>query len=123
MILFGVVVILYVLLIGLAVALPFGLLVSYLIAGASQAKRGAELTVGGRLWRQTLAFLLAWVLGIVCVVILSFTTMEGDAGQGVDVFGMEMGEGALFAVPLALAALVVVLGEVALFAQRRLRAD
>lgn len=121
MVLFGVVVIVYLLLLGMALALPFGLTVSYLIVGASQAKHGAELSTGGRLWRQGVAFLAAWTLGIVCFVVLAATTMEGDAGGGVDVFGVAMGEGVVFAAPLVLAFVVLVVGEVALFAQRRLR--
>ena len=107
--LFGLIVLVAVGLLALAVAVPLALTVSYVAAATVLAER----TEGRRL-AQLAVFLVAWLVAMVVAVVLIFTGMTGNAGSGVEVWGINLFEPIVYGVGLGASVLVVVVGELVL---------
>jgi hypothetical protein len=113
--LFGMVVIIMVGLMGLTIAAPFALMLSYAVAALAFSK----MNVFPRLAAQGAVFILAEAILTVVASVVLFSGMSGNAGAGVEVFGREFFDPLFMFPPLALFPVVLVGGEVVMWMRRK----
>jgi hypothetical protein len=104
-------------LIALAWALPLGTLASY---GVALARVRSNDGLGTRLAVQLGVATLSVGLLTVAFVVLLFSLLSGNAGSGMRIFGRDVFD-LVFLLPAFATPLIIVAGEVGLFALRRAR--
>ncbi len=81
--LFGMIILMFAIILALSWALPLSLLISY-VTGYIKAERGEKRRVP-----QLIAFFAAVIPATIAAIIIIFINMSGNAGSGVEVFGRD----------------------------------